>query len=61
MGINVGTYTVSVKMAGFDTFQESNFYLAPTSTYTLKVTLKPGSTTETVEVSADAGPVLKRR
>jgi hypothetical protein len=54
VGINVGTYTVSVKMAGFDTFQESNFYLAPTSTYTLKVTLKPGSTTETVEVSADA-------
>lgn len=54
VGLNVGNYSVKVTMAGFGTFQENNFYLAPTSTYTVKVALKPGSVANTIEVEADA-------
>jgi hypothetical protein len=54
VGLNVGNYTVAVSMAGFGSYQENNFYLAPTSTYTVKVILKPGGTASTVDVAADA-------
>ena len=54
VGLNVGNYSVAVSMAGFETFQETNFYLAPASAYTVKVSLKPGRTTDTIEVQADA-------
>jgi len=53
-GLNVGNYSVSVLMAGFGTFEQDNFYLAPTSVYAVKVILKPGDTTEKIEVPADA-------
>ena len=54
VGLNVGNYSVKVSMEGFGTYEQNNFYLAPTSTYTVKVILKPGETTTAVDVAADA-------
>jgi hypothetical protein len=53
VGLSVGNYTVSVTADGFGTYEQTNFYLGPTSVYTVKVGLKPGSKTDTVEVAAD--------
>ena len=54
VGLNVGNYSVKVTMEGFGTYEQNNFYLAPTSTYTVKVILKPGETISAVDVAADA-------
>src|SRR6185437_7316006 len=54
VGLNVGNYSVKVSMEGFGTYEQNNFYLAPTSTYTVKVVLKPGETVTAVDVAADA-------
>ena len=54
VGLNVGNYSVAVTVPGFGPFEENNFYLAPTSVYTVKVVLKLGSTPETIDVPADA-------
>ena len=54
VGLNVGNYTVKVSAAGFSSYEKTNFYLAPTSVYTVLVALKPGATSETVQVTADA-------
>ena len=53
-GLNVGHYTVLVAMAGFSSFEDENFYLAPTSVYTVNAKLKVGSADNTLEVKADA-------
>ena len=53
-GLNVGNYSVSVTMTGFNTYEQDNFYLAPTSVYAVKVVLKPGDTSDKIEVQSDA-------
>jgi hypothetical protein len=53
-GLNVGNYSVSVTMTGFNTYEQNNFYLAPTSVYAVKVILKPGDATDKIEVQSDA-------
>ena len=52
-GLNVGHYTVMVAMQGFSSFRKENFYLAPTSVYSLNAELKAGQT-DTVDVQADS-------
>lgn len=54
VGLNVGNYTVTVNMAGFAPYQLNNFYLAPTSTYTVKAVLQPGGAADSVNVDAGA-------
>jgi hypothetical protein len=52
-GLAVGTYSVSVTRDGFQTYTVSGIQLHPAVTETVNGTLKLGSTSSTVEVSAD--------
>jgi hypothetical protein len=54
VGLNVGNYTVVVQAQGFESYQVTNFYLSPTSVYTVKASLKAGSKNTVIEVSANA-------
>ena len=53
-----GRYTVSATKAGFDTYSESNVYLAPGSTLNLAITLSIGNLATKVEVTT-APPVIQ--
>ena len=53
-----GVYTVSVSFSGFSTFKQENVTLDALDTVGLNVTLKTGSTGDTITVS-DAPPVLE--
>ncbi|HZL29130.1 MAG TPA: carboxypeptidase regulatory-like domain-containing protein [Acidobacteriaceae bacterium] len=54
VGLNVGTYSVKVAIDGFETYEKDNFYVGSTQTYTVNVSLKPGSTQQSVVVQADS-------
>ncbi|MHB8500927.1 MAG: carboxypeptidase-like regulatory domain-containing protein [Candidatus Acidiferrales bacterium] len=49
-----GTYSLTVELAGFRRFEQKNLQLLVNSPTTQNVTLEVGTTTETVEVSAQA-------
>ena len=49
-----GTYSVSVTKAGFETFTEDNVHLDPSETARVAATLRVGSATAKVEVTASA-------
>jgi hypothetical protein len=49
-----GTYLLTIEMTGFHKFEQKNLHLLVDSPFTSNVTLDIGSTTETVEVAADA-------
>lgn len=53
-----GTYTVAVSFTGFSTFRQENLTLDALDTVGLNITLKNGSTGETITVT-DAPPVLE--
>jgi hypothetical protein len=54
VGLNVGTYSVTVSKDGFASYTVKGFYLGPTQVYTVQAVLKPGSMSTSVEVQADA-------
>ena len=54
LGLTPGTYTISVEMAGFRKWEDKALQLLVNSPTTQNVTLEVGTTTETVEVSAQA-------
>jgi hypothetical protein len=53
-GLNVGHYTVLVAMQGFTSFKKENFYLAPTSVYSVNAELNTGKMDEVIDVKADS-------
>ena len=53
----VGSYTVTAKANGFQTFQQQNIVLAQGQTFGLNIALRVGNTSETVTVST-APPAL---
>ncbi len=57
VGLNSGHYDVEISAAGFDNYRETNIYLEPMATYTVRATLKPGSVATTVTVSGTAAQV----
>ena len=54
LGLPPGTYTLTVEMAGFRKWEQKSLQLLVNSPSTQNVTLEVGTTTETVEVSAQA-------
>src|SRR6266700_1465184 len=56
--IKAGTYTVTVEASGFQKAQQKNVLLTPGATVAVNVTLQVGSSTQTVEVTAQA-PLLQ--
>jgi outer membrane receptor protein involved in Fe transport len=48
----IGTYTVTIKKAGFRTFSEGEIPLQPDGVYVVKAELEVGNVTSTVEVTA---------
>ncbi len=54
LGLPPGTYTITVEMAGFRKWEDKALQLLVNSPSTQNVTLEVGTTTETVEVSAQA-------
>ena len=52
VGLQSGNYEVTTASPGFASFKEKGIYLEPTGTYSIHVTLKPGSVTSTVTVTA---------
>lgn len=56
-GLAPSVYSLSVKAAGFQTYNESNLLLQANSSLTANATLKPGSASQTVTVNAQAAQV----
>ncbi len=57
VGLESGHYDVAVSMAGFATYRETNIYIEPMATYTVRATLKPSSVATTVTVSGTEAQV----
>src|SRR5271170_6650906 len=56
--VRIGHYTVSASAAGFSTTTQQNLEVTVSSHLSVNIQLKPGATTETVEVTT-AAPVLQ--
>ncbi len=55
-----GTYSVAVTKAGFETFAEDGVHLDPAATARVAATLRVGSASAKVEVTASAGATANR-
>jgi len=56
--VPVGTYNLSVEMQGFETYKANGIALGGSEKRNLNITLVVGSTSQTVEVSAEAAQVV---
>ena len=54
VGLQPGTYKLSVTRTGFNTYNETGIYLGPTAIRTAKVVLSPGTVAINVNVNASA-------
>jgi hypothetical protein len=57
VGLNSGHYEVTVSNPGFATYRQTNIYVEPMATYTVRATLKPGSVSTTVTVTGTEAQV----
>ena len=57
VGLNSGHYDVLVSSAGFATYRETNIYLEPMATFTVRALLKPGNVASTITVSSTQAQV----
>src|SRR5450755_806141 len=56
--LNPGTYRLEIEAKGFKTFSQDNLSLSVSTTVRVDATLTPGSSTETITVTADS-PLLQ--
>jgi hypothetical protein len=54
VGLPTGTYTVTVTMTGFSTYNETGIYLGPTAVRTVLAVLTPGAASTNINVTASA-------
>ena len=57
LALQPGTYTLAVESSGFRKYEQTGLQLLVNSPSTVNVTLEVGSTTQTVEVSAQAATI----